>query len=758
MSEETSEETTETAQESKNIESENKNAPTSSLSDEDKEKRAKVLAYMRDYGTQIEYAELEEKIKNNFEFKIKFDKKKTIVIGNPEGLDIVNIIKKSGGNIDLDNDNIIVLGNITDSTFSKNPILEKEIGEDDQTKLQSYYKRIIENKSFNSANTEFCTKDNVLFIFGNREIDKIKIKQLVELESDNYNSIDEYIEKKNKDKYNFKIKNINSFYPFWVKYYFTDPYKIPTDYKFLRRFKKIFKAIDAEMLLFTIYYELNEKNAEILDELSKLAISYFYQITELVKPGKVKKPTELTGDDPTRKFINLETLEKLDYLAYFLFKYFYEQLSKEGNLYNLLLKGEFVFTLKVNDKYYIFSHGGIPRIMAKKISVEKLELFTNKNTKILTDDTKIIKMNPSEIIALHNKAKEEQTKYFDTLYDKNATCDTKTDVIINFGQSNSNIDINIDINEYNMLLYHSINKDFKAINKIIKPSKPQVGGYISTKRADKFLGYETYNFYDKPQEELSKYNDYLKQKVNKLLTETVVSTDDTPNNDLILLLCLAHQFNSDMFKNINTGSLQVSEKIKSKDYSVLINTIFDHRKSNNVLYTNVNQIIANSNNTAQTTEATYDSIFYGTIIDCYELHGNLLGIPKKLNYKRNLIISVDNSSLIKIHSFFDSLTCLLIEPDLKENFYGKYIAIKTIIENSTGKYEIFNTLQNAYKVLLNKIGRTTYGKKEIRQTILPSNYVCPNMNFYGIANNEIIFSKSKVDVIKFHGYNFNPNS
>ena len=73
-----------------------------------------------------------------------------------------------------------------------------------------------------------------------------------------------------------------------------------------------------------------------------------------------------------------------------------------------------------------------------------------------------------------------------------------------------------------------------------------------------------------------------------------------------------------MFTQLIYESLSGSDKIKSKDYSVLINTIYDHRVKHNVMFKNVNQVIANSNNTAQTTEAIYDMVFYGTIIDCYE--------------------------------------------------------------------------------------------------------------------------------------------
>ena len=48
-------------------------------------------------------------------------------------------------------DNIIVLGNIIGSTFSKNPIIKIIPGDDDKNKLLIYYSDIIENKSYNDA-------------------------------------------------------------------------------------------------------------------------------------------------------------------------------------------------------------------------------------------------------------------------------------------------------------------------------------------------------------------------------------------------------------------------------------------------------------------------------------------------------------------------------------------------------------------------------------------------------------------------------
>jgi hypothetical protein len=223
-----------------------------------------------------------------------------------------------------------------------------------------------------------------------------------------------------------------------------------------------------------------------------------------------------------------------------------------------------------------------------------------------------------------------------------------------------------------------------------------------------------------------------------------------------------------MFNKLRNDGKQFTENIKSKEYSVLINTIYDHRFKNNVLFDNVNQIIANSNNTAQTTEAIYDSVLYGTLIDCYQITTTKgTKTTTKGTKTTNYIISIDNSSIIKKYSYFDCISVLVIDPDLREILTKKNMAIKTIIDIKSGLIDIFNTLENAYKVLNTKLGSDkirentkiiskNIGKKQITETLSPfSKYVCPNMNYYGISyNNEIIFSDSKVDLVNFHGYKF----
>lgn len=707
---------------------------------------AQLYAYNKEYNEKIEKTVFEEKLKNDFNTKIKFAEKNTIIIGNPEGLNIKNIINSCTKEIDLEKDNIVILGNIIDSSFSKNPQLSKDLGNDDVEKLFTYYRNIIEKKSYNDSNIDFCNKENVTFIIGNREIDKIKIKDLVELNIE-YNTIDDYI--LNRETVVFKIEDISTFYPFWVKFYFKDSYKISKDFKFIRRFKKIFKAIDAEMLLFTIYYELNKnaKNSEeLLKELTNLAIIYFYKMKNY-ESGKIDTKFKLLGDTEVDKFNSLDIIDRLDYLAYCVFKYFYKKLSNEGNLYKLLNKAEFILTLKVSDKYYLLSHGGITRKMfiekskgTKPYCIEKLESFIKKYKNTLTNISLIRKLD-KDIVKLHNTAKSNQIKYYDSIYG-NGECNIINDIEIDFEEIETNIQTST---HYNLLLYYSLTRNISGINKLL--SEQQQGGYKSEKQTSyKGLINDLLVFDSKKQIEINQYNKHFK----KIIEDTLIkSTDDDnkPSNDLMLLLMMAHSFNTKIFnellEQIETRISEVNS-IKSKDCSVIINTIFDHRINHikeHVLFENVQQITANSNNTTQPSEAIYDYIFYGTLIDCYE---TIMTTGNEHNY----IISIDNTSIIKHYSKFDSYSCLIIAPDLKNILNKDFIAVKTLIQ--TSKYQnipIYDTLGHIYYILNYKI-RNKYNKLKYK-------FICPRMNYYGIDDNKIlVFSDSKIKHVEFHGYNF----
>jgi len=713
---------------------------------------AQLYAYNKEYNKKIDLEDF-KKLKNDFDTKIKFAEKNTIIIGNPEGLDIINIINSCTGEIDSKKDNIVILGNIIDSSFSKNPQLSKDFGNDDVEKLFTYYRNIIEKKSYNDANIKFCNNENVTFIIGNREIDKIKIKDLVELDID-YNNIENYIS--NRETAVFKIVEINSFYPFWVKFYFKDSYKISKDFKFIRRFKKIFKAIDAEMLLFTLYYELNKdvKNSEeLLKQLTNLAIVYFYNMDKY-KDAKIDTKFKLLGDTEVDKFNSLDIIDRLDYLAYYVFKYFYTELSNKGNLYNLLKKAEFILTLKVSNKFYLLSHGGITRKMFieksegnKPYCIEKLESFISINKNILTDFN-LISITYKDIVKLHNTAKKNQIKYYDSIYGKE--CNIIDDVEIDFEEIETNIQ---NSTKYNLLLYYSLHRNIPEINKLLLE---QQGGYKSQKQTKVFTGNilhdvlaeDLLDFNSKKQLEIDKYNKYLK----KIIEETLIKStdaDNKPSNDLMLLLMMAHSFNTKIFNELlNQISLRISDvnSIKSKDCSVIINTIFDHRINHikeHIIFEDVQQIIANSNNTTQPSEAIYDFIFYGTLIDCYET------IMKRGN-KHNYIISIDNTSIIKHYSNFDSYSCLIIAPDLKNILNKDFIAVKTLIQ--TSKYQnipIYDTLGHIYYILNYKI-REKYNKLKYK-------FICPRMNYYGIDDNKIlVFSDSLIKHVEFHGYNFAP--
>jgi hypothetical protein len=731
----------------------------------DKKETALLYAYQQEYKDyETAYDKLSEKI-DDIELKIKFGGKNTIIIGNPEGLKIEDIIKMSKA--EPKEYNIIVLGNIIGSTFSKNPIISFIPGETDKDKLFTYYKNIIQNKSYNDANIKFCIQDNVTFVMGNREIDLIKIKKLVKLDDGKkYGDFNDYL--KDRTEVNFEVDNMQSFYPFWIKYYFRDSYQMPKEnFIFIRRFKKIFKSIDAEMLLFTIYYEIN-KEKKNLDELTNLAIIYFYKMKDIVVAPSTSSPSTSSPSTSSpikyesaqnQTFESLPMLEKLDYLAYYLFNYF----SYNSDIDTLLTKAEFIFPLKVNKSYYLFSHGGLPNKLLTDNNISNLETFIINNYNLLTDSKQIKKNNNEDILELHNSAKIDQTEYYkkQITYDK---CDTK-EIEIDLSQSiETNITTSIN---YNKLLFNSLHGNLNEINKIVNM---QNGGYVSKQTLSKYLGmYTKLIDFDDKKSELNNYNQKLKDIVKNLIMndENIIKTDNKPTIELLLLLSLAHTFNSDIFKQLISYSGNVIGEIKSKDYSVLNNTIYDHRVKKNVTFKNVHQITANSNNTTQTTEVIYDSVFFGTIIDCYETETKLsVGSAHFKNY----IISIDNSSIIKHYSYFDSVSCVFIAPDLKEILSDKNMAIYTFVTqpNKSGNIIIFNNLETTYKVLnhkikeqsIQKIGDKSYKKKEsFRESSLTftstGNLICQYMNYYGIdKNNEIIFSDSIIKAIKFHKYNF----
>lgn len=723
------------------------------------------LKDLLEYASKREYPD--NKLENtDFEYKIKFTNKKSIVIGNPEGMDIKNIIKSADLQINKDEDNIVVLGNIVGSTFSKNPLLTKDFGEDDGEKLHTYYKRIIKNKSFNDANIKFCNHNNVTFIMGNRELDLIKIKDLVKLkmpEMYGKDTIDDYV--KNRGTIEFEVESIDAFYPFWVKYYFKDNYIMPSTFKFIKRFKKLFKSIDAEMLLFTLFYELN-KNDELLNQLTSLAISYFYKMTDAVNGVKEYTPLEISGDDEKEKFKNLPSiLDKLDYLAFYVFKYF----STNENLENLLTKADFILQLKVSNSYYLLSHGGITENMfdtnssiETPISIQKINDFIESYYEILCDSEKIKKLehtNTKIIIDIHNKTKEKQAKYYNELIkSKDCKIDKVEEIEFKpFDDLTTNI---TDSYKYNLLLLNTLHRRIGKINEQL--IQPQMGGFVGQKKS-KLISFnnDVREFTEKSQKEITKYNVYLKNVVIKLLEDGGCVEDNKPSKNLLLILMLAHSFNSEIFKSILNITAGLENKFKSKNYSVFINTIFDHRAKHNTPFKNVHQIIANSNNTAQITEVIYDSIFFGTVIDCYET------IVQGRHHEKNYIISIDNSAIIKHYSYFDSYTVLFIEPNLKDIFDKNQMSIKTKIqkENSDNIF-IFNTLENIYKVINHKIKeqKITVGAK-IKESKTTSTYfgnlICPSMNYYGIKNyyginkvNDIIFSESKITPIYFSSYKF----
>jgi hypothetical protein len=469
---------------------------------------------------------------------------------------------------------------------------------------------------------------------------------------------------------------------------------------------------------------------------------------------------EILGENEIDKFISLPNiLDKLDYLAFYVFNYF----SNNDELNKLLKKADFIVQLKVSNSYYLLSHGGITEDMFDTISsndipisLSKINDFINKYKLILSDSSKIKKLDNNKVFVTHNATKKEQSNYYNDLI---KTQDCKTDnneIEIEFKAFD---DLNTSVTDsynYNLLLLNSLNRNISKINEQLKPP-PQQGGFVGQATA-KWAGLknDVKNFNNETRKEIIKYNVYLKEVVKTLLQDGGCVEDNKPTINLLLILMLAHSFNSNIFKGIlNNPKDLKTEKIKSKNYSVLINTIYDHRAKHNVPFKNVHQIIANSNNTAQTTEVIYDAIFFGTVIDCYETKLTLHG-----NYERNYVISIDNTAIIKHYSYFDSNTFLFIEPNIKDIFNTNQMGIETKIQKKDTIFIIFCTLENIYKVLNHKIKeqKLTIGQKIKKSTTTSTNFgnlICPSMNYYGInKDNEIIFSKSEIVPIDFRSYKF----
>jgi len=800
---------------------------TAKLSDEELFKKARDNAIIRDglksyytFNGKFDEESFAYDFADNFANKIKYDGKETRVIGNAEGMSIRELLLRNvERDINYNDMYYIILGNITDSTFSVMPLLPNVESGKIEDAYKSYYRNVIINKSFNDANINFCNEDNVLFIIGNREIDKIKIHSLSHLNDnsgiakdynnptgDNFNYLTVELYKKIQS-FNFSIKP-NNFYPFWVKYYFTidDKYKIKLEYKFLKQFQKIFKSIDAEMLLFTIPYEIFfKKDENILEQLANLAFLYFHTLNNLNSKSFVPNVNRT-------KFVELNNYEQLDFLAFFTLGYFRNVLSEGKKLHTLLLKAEFIKEVQIHtnfrtkdgdidekyksttEQYLLFSHGGyFPKMTYGKVNALSVNAFSEEHKKLNKKDRKDLKkLREERPIVFENlisfisryqylltniecikktpyqnkynlltQTKREQSQYYEKKLELNTddkcvkiTHDT---IIPTIDPNKLNIKL-MTIEKYNKLLGYLYSNNQQEIDKLKHElANPiQAGGYFE-KINDFAKDYLTdkYSLYD----QINIYNDYLCAELHNVLDNPI--TKDTPTTTHLLLILLAHNFNSKIFGELldptkmkTTNGIKIEYKqdykIKSKDFSVLINTIYDHRVNAAMIKQGSNppsddekykyqygkklhQIIANSNNTAQFSEAIIDSIFYGTIVDCYKTPSK--GIINKEDLY-NYVISVDNSSFIKYTSNFKSKTMLIFCPNFRYAMGFENIAIYSYIDNM--QMEIFTLLLDIiyyyYNLLLDKS---------------PS---CKKKNLYGIRDT-IIYSDAKIEIKEYKTLN-----
>jgi hypothetical protein len=145
---------------------------------------------------------------------IEIDLKNCRIISDPEGYDINQLLN----NKDIKNGNILILGDLLDSTFIGKPSEEQ-----------------FKTKSYNIRNLDLVNNNENIFIaMGNRDLNKIKLRQLLALKEE-----DKFLEKSNTEEGNIfetivnklkqvcsndtnpwvveKLTEANGFSPFWNK-------------------------------------------------------------------------------------------------------------------------------------------------------------------------------------------------------------------------------------------------------------------------------------------------------------------------------------------------------------------------------------------------------------------------------------------------------------------------------------------------------------------------------------------------------------
>lgn len=317
-------------------------------------------------------------------------KMKCVFTSDSEGYDIKALIKKCKI---ASYDYVFVCGDIIDSTFVGTYFTDKTI-------------QLFDLKSNNLKNILEVIKDGskIKMVFGNRDLNKLKCKDLSELTVPV--TAHDYIDKFNnntisfdRNSYNnlkkqftarslpFRIANMNNWYTFWT----SNPVDATTNkktrnwsidiynteiksYPFLIRFYDIFGVdnniklggtMSAPNLLFTIPGELGKLDQTTLSEL-----------LNFVDNSLNKLMTEPSANLSTHTI----SLEQLDYYAFIVLSVFRSMISKNdqiikadfqvsyiktaadvnGWLYKLYTMHKPCIYLHANDKHILLSHGGVP--------------------------------------------------------------------------------------------------------------------------------------------------------------------------------------------------------------------------------------------------------------------------------------------------------------------------------------------------------------------------------------------------------------
>ena len=407
------------------------------------------------------------------------------IVSDPEGYSIDTLYAKPANEHDL-----YICGDLTDSTF---------LG----TLPDSY----MNHKTFNLRNIHrVISDDNCYLTFGNRDLNKIKCAFLCELKNDsnndkikNYNegnislSEDAYEDLKKVLTPNpWKENMTNIWFPFWnnginnncYDTFIADEYNDNTKY-FITRFNKIFGVdcakdnnksgtMSADNLLKTISLELGIINNK--DKLYNKDKDDFYAFVVLA----IYQSMSLKNDSEPGKFNDLKETLKTSVCKGWLYKLFTRKQSQS------------ILYREINDKIYLFSHGGL-----------NYEVLINSSTNLSTLD-KIT----NNVFDMNNIQELQKGGFYLDSKDK--------DIVKTIGKS---------------VLYENINKinEFikKNINTIYNYIEPIPGSPITSKSDDQMKSVISLLILSSAFNS-DTFNKLLKDSVNPKLQSSIYTEDISP--------------------------------------------------------------------------------------------------------------------------------------------------------------------------------------------------------------------------------------